>query len=94
MVRLPIRAVEGRGTPNSRNGLSRKRLKTDIGEVGLRMPRDRAGTFEPVAVLSPGPATGCRGSYIASAQESAVMFARLLGVAMWSNALLGTRGSG
>ena len=43
-------AVEGRGTPNSRNGSSPKRVKTDIGEVDLRVPRDRAGTFEPVTV--------------------------------------------
>ena len=43
-------AVEGRGLPNSRNGSSSKRLKTEIGEVDLRVPRDRAGTFEPVTV--------------------------------------------
>ena len=43
-------APEGRGTSNSRNGSSPKRVKTDIGEVGLRVPRDRAGTFEPVTV--------------------------------------------
>ena len=43
-------APEGRGTSNSRNGSSPKRVKTDIGEVDLRVPRDRAGTFEPVTV--------------------------------------------
>ena len=43
-------AVEGRGSQNSRNGSSSKRLKTEIGEVDLRVPRDRAGTFEPVTV--------------------------------------------
>ena len=43
-------AVEGRGTPNSRNGSSPKRVKTEVGEVDLRVPRDRAGTFEPVTV--------------------------------------------
>ena len=43
-------APEGRGTPNSRNGSSPKRLKTEVGEVDLRVPRDRAGTFEPVTV--------------------------------------------
>lgn len=40
----------GRGTPNSRNGSSPKRVKTEVGEVDLRVPRDRAGTFEPVTV--------------------------------------------
>ena len=43
-------AVEGRGTPNSRNGSSPKWVKTEVGEVDLRVPRDRAGTFEPVTV--------------------------------------------
>jgi len=38
----------GRGSGNSRNGSSPKRVKTEIGEIGLRVPRDRAGTFEPV----------------------------------------------
>ena len=40
----------GRGTPNSRNGSSPKRVKTDVGEVDLPVPRDRAGTLEPVTV--------------------------------------------
>jgi len=43
-------APEGRGTSNSRNGSSPKRVKTEVGEVDLRVPRDRAGTFEPVTV--------------------------------------------
>ena len=41
-------AVEGRGSGNSRNGSSPKRVTTEIGEIDLRAPRDRAGTFEPV----------------------------------------------
>ena len=43
-------APEGRGTPNSRNGSTPKTVKTEIGEVDLRVPRDRAGSFEPVTV--------------------------------------------
>ena len=43
-------APEGRGTPNSRNGSSPKRVTTEIGEIDLAVPRDRAGTFEPVTV--------------------------------------------
>ena len=43
-------SVEGRGSGNSRNGSSSKRVKTEIGEVDLRVPRDRVGTFEPVTV--------------------------------------------
>src|SRR6266480_5136558 len=38
----------GRGTGNSRNGTSSKALLTDEGEI--EVPRDRAGTFEPVIV--------------------------------------------
>ena len=37
----------GRGTGNSRNGTTRKRLKGQHGEVEVAAPRDRAGTFEP-----------------------------------------------
>jgi transposase-like protein len=40
----------GRGSGNSRNGGYAKTVTTDIGEVGLRMPRDRNGTFEPQTV--------------------------------------------
>lgn len=37
----------GRGSGNSRNGTTRKRLKGQHGEVEVAAPRDRAGTFEP-----------------------------------------------
>lgn len=40
----------GRGSGNSRNGGYPKTVSTDVGPVELRMPRDRAGTFEPVTV--------------------------------------------
>lgn len=40
----------GRGSGNSRNGTSRKTVKTEIGDVELAVPRDRNGTFEPVTV--------------------------------------------
>ncbi len=43
-------APEGRGSGNSRNGSSPKRVKTEIGEIDLAVPRDRAETFEPVTV--------------------------------------------
>lgn len=32
---------------NSRNGFSRKRIKTTSGEVDIEVPRDREGSFEP-----------------------------------------------
>ncbi len=32
---------------NERNGSSAKTVRTEIGEVRLAVPRDRAGTFEP-----------------------------------------------
>jgi putative transposase len=34
----------GRGSGNSRNGSSAKAVTTDVGEVALRVPRDRNGT--------------------------------------------------
>lgn len=37
----------GRGSPNSRNGSTPKTIATEVGDVGLDTPRDRAGTFEP-----------------------------------------------
>lgn len=40
----------GRGTGNSRNGAYPKTVMTEIGDVELRVPRDRNGTFEPVTV--------------------------------------------
>ena len=41
---------EGRGSGNSRNGYSPKRVTTDVGGVELLVPRDRAGSFEPQTV--------------------------------------------
>ena len=40
----------GRGSGNSRNGSSRKKLKGDFGEAEIEVPRDRNGTFEPKIV--------------------------------------------
>jgi len=42
--------VEGRGSGNSRNGSTPKTVTTEIGDVELRVPRDRNGTFDPVTV--------------------------------------------
>src|SRR5215472_6710041 len=40
----------GRGSGNSRNGMTPKTVLTDIGAVDLAVPRDRNGTFEPQIV--------------------------------------------
>lgn len=40
-------ARQGQGTGNRRNGSSAKTLKGEIGEVEIRTPRDRNGSFEP-----------------------------------------------
>lgn len=37
----------GRGSGNSRNGVSAKTVLTGDGEIAIAAPRDRAGTFEP-----------------------------------------------
>src|SRR5436305_3056800 len=40
----------GNNSGNSRNGVTRKTLKGDFGEVELETPRDRNGEFEPQMV--------------------------------------------
>jgi putative transposase len=44
-----LRRDGGEG-PNGRNGYAAKTLKTEAGPVRVPVPRDRAGTFEPVLV--------------------------------------------
>ena len=43
-------APAGRGSGNSRNGSSKKRVKSQHGEVDIQTPRDRNGSFEPKLV--------------------------------------------
>jgi transposase-like protein len=40
----------GRGSGNSRNGSTPKRLLTEVGGIDLEVPRDRGGSFEPQIV--------------------------------------------
>ena len=40
----------GHGTGNSRNGKTPKTLRTDKGDVPVKVPRDRNGSFEPQLV--------------------------------------------
>jgi len=40
----------GDNSGNSRNGVTRKMLKGDFGEIDLETPRDRNGEFEPQIV--------------------------------------------
>ena len=47
LLGYPKHAASGRGSGNSRNGTSRKKLKTDGAEIELQIPRDREGEFEP-----------------------------------------------
>jgi putative transposase len=43
-------AAVGRGSGNSRNGHYPKTVTTEVGKVGLRIPRDRNSSFAPVTV--------------------------------------------
>ena len=43
-------AAEGKNTGNSRNGTSRKTLKSDLGDLPIEVPRDRKCEFEPQIV--------------------------------------------
>ena len=52
----------GRGSGNSRNSAYDKTVTTEIGEVELRVPRDRRGTFEPVTVPTYQRRLGFRGT--------------------------------
>jgi len=45
-------APEGVEHTNSRNGYSKKKVKSNLGEVPLEVPRDREGSFEPQLVPS------------------------------------------
>jgi putative transposase len=40
----------GAGSGNARNGNIAKTVQTGVGPVPLQVPRDRAGSFEPVLV--------------------------------------------
>jgi len=46
----PRYAPEGRGSGNSRNGVSTKTVRGDFGELEIETPRDRNGEFEPKLV--------------------------------------------
>ena len=46
----PKYAGQGRGTGNSRNGSTPKKVRGDFGEVTIETPRDRNGEFEPAVV--------------------------------------------
>jgi putative transposase len=46
----PKYATEGRGSGNSRNGVTAKTVRGDFGEVEIETPRDRTGDFDPKVV--------------------------------------------
>lgn len=46
----PKHSSTGRNSGNNRNGYSKKTLKSKYGEMGIAVPRDRKGDFEPEAV--------------------------------------------
>ena len=46
----PKHSIEGNNSGNSRNGYSKKTLKTKFGNVEIEVPRDRNGKFEPKVI--------------------------------------------
>jgi len=56
----------GRGSPNMRNGHSAKTVHTDAGPVRIAVPRDRAGSFEPLVVPKHARRVGGSGTAILS----------------------------
>lgn len=47
---VPQATTTSKASPNRRNGRSKKTMQGELGEVTLRTPRDREGTFEPKIV--------------------------------------------
>ena len=43
--------VSEKQTSNSRNGYSKKTVKSELGPVEINIPRDRNGEFEPQIIL-------------------------------------------
>ena len=41
------RSAEGNTSPNYRNGYAQKTVKTQLGEIDIKIPRDRKGNYEP-----------------------------------------------
>ena len=39
--------IKNKATDNSRNGHSKKTLRTSVGKVDIAVPQDRNGDFEP-----------------------------------------------
>ena len=46
-----------KGNSNTRNGYRQKPVQSEVGELGIRVPRDRKGTFEPIVVPNGGSIT-------------------------------------
>ena len=52
--------VAGENTsPNYRNGYSQKTVKTQLGEIDIKVPRDRKGSFEPKIISKYDRNTEC-----------------------------------
>ena len=49
------RAPDEISSPNYRNGYSQKTVKTQLGEIDIKVPRDRKGSFEPKIISKYDP---------------------------------------
>ena len=66
----PKHDVEGRGSGNSRNGVTSKTVRGDFGQVEIETPRDRNSSFEPKIVAK-------RQSSVGNFQEAVIsLYAR------------------
>ena len=59
-------AITGRGSGNSRNGHSKKRVQGEFGQLRLDVPRDRNGEFEPKIIAKHQRRTGALDTKIIS----------------------------
>lgn len=72
-------AAVGRGSGNSRNGSSKKTVKSEQGDLPLAIPRDRQGDFEPVIVPKGQRRTGVLDEQIISLYARGLTVAEIQG---------------
>ena len=70
-------AVQDKQTTNSRNGHSKKRVRSTQGNLELNIPRDRAGSFEP-RIVGKHLLRACTQALSGTSRSSRVKFCRCM----------------
>ena len=81
------RAVGNATAPNYRNGYSQKTIKTQLGEIDIKIPRDRQGNYEPKIIGKyDRNAEGMEDKILAlyaCGMSSGILLSRLRACTMW-----------